>query len=430
MAKRQKKTDDILKRYLDLNTKIAGEMKGGKTDIDIFKKFGSISEYIGLGSYIVNALVSGSIFGGIPNARSVEIAGAPQTGKTYLLLNIIRIAQQMGYFCYYIDTEGALDEGDLIAFGINPEYCQLIRTMKTFNDVKYFINTITKFKKDQSDLKIFVGLDSFGMLNTQASVTNAYAGKYAEDMGKRAKEGRELFRTITLDLSNMQIPFVFTNHTGANLKLFSQDLEVASGGDGPTYAASIILFLGKKKINTDADKVIYQTDSGIVVRVKTHKNRLARPLEKYTVISFNHGMNPYIGLEDYLSWEICGVDKGTIYDAEQFQKKWKGKPPINTSKKELPTFEWEVGSAKYYFVKNKNAKTYGIKDTIANVNPSRLFTSDVFTQGTLVELDKYIQAEFRYKDFNEQMELQGLMDISKLNAANVADEKNETMSLE
>ena len=428
MVKR-KKTDEILKRYLELNSKISADMKGGKNDIDIFKKFGEINEYLGVGSYILNAMLSGSIYGGIPNARSVEIAGAPQTGKTYLLLNIIRGSQEKGYFCYYIDTEGAVDESDLIAFGINPDYCQVIKTIKSYNNVKYFINTITKFKETDPELKIFIGLDSFGMLNTEASIANALAGKYAEDMGKRAKEGRELFRTITLDLSNLQIPFVFTNHTGANLNLFAQDPEVTSGGDGPTYAASIILMLGKKKINTDDDKKKYHTEAGIVVKAKTHKNRLAQPLEKYTVISFAHGMNPYIGLEDYLSWEICGVDKGTIYDAKQFEKKWKGKPPMNTTKKLLDTFDWKVGDDTFYFVRNKNAKTYGVKDTIMNVAPNRLFTNEIFTPNTLKGIDTYIQNEFRYKDFDEQMELQGLGEIAKLTAANATEEEKGTMDL-
>lgn len=427
MAKSKAKTDDVLLKYLNLNKQISSKMKTGKEPIDIFKKFGSITEYIDSGSYIVNAQLSGSIFGGIPNARSIEVAGAPQTGKSFFMMNIIRGAQAMGYFCYYIDTEGALDESDLNKFGINPKYCQIVKTLKTFNAVKYFINTTTAFKETEPDLKIFIGLDSFGMLNTQASVENAYKGKYAEDMGKRAKEGRELFRTITLDLSNMQIPFVFTNHTGANLNLFAQEKEKTSGGDGPTYAASIILMLGKKLIKTEADKKEFSEDGGIIVRVKTDKNRLARPLEKYTVISPSHGMNKYVGLEEYLTWEICGVDKGNIYDADQFQKKYKGNPPTNSAGKELDTFEWSVSNHKYFFVRNKNAKTYGVQDTITNMTTDRLFTKDIFTDSTLKRIDAHTKNEFKYKDFNEQLELQGLADLAKTNTANV--EKDEGINL-
>jgi len=424
MAKSKAKSDAILNQYLELNKKISSTMKNGKNGVDIFKKFGEITEYIDTGSYIINAQFSGSIYGGIPNARSVEIAGSPQTGKTFFVMNIIRGAQSMGYFCYYIDTEGAVDPSDFPKFGIDPKYVQIVKTLKTFNSVKFFINTITQFKKEQPDLKILIALDSFGMLNTEASISNAMKGKYAEDMGKRAKEGREMFRTFTLDLSNMQIPFVFTNHTGANLDLFSQDKEKTSGGDGPTYAASIIAMLGKKVIKSEDDKKALFTDSGIIVRTKTDKNRLSRPLEKYTVISPTHGMNRFIGLEEYLSWELCGVDRGTIYDEEQFKKKFKNKPPENSAGKKLDTFDWEINKAKFYFVRNPRAKTYGVQDTLRNVQTNALFTQSVFSDGALKRIDAYIKEEFKYKDFNEQLELQGLAEL-----ANLKEEKEEGMQL-
>lgn len=37
--------------------------------------FSEITEWIGLGNYLLNAQVSGSLFGGAPNKRSVMLAG-------------------------------------------------------------------------------------------------------------------------------------------------------------------------------------------------------------------------------------------------------------------------------------------------------------------------------------------------------------------
>ena len=401
------KSDAILKKYLEFNNKIATKLKSSKSGIvDIFQKLGEITEFIDTGSYIMNAILSGTIFGGIPNSRSIEIAGQPQTGKSYLLMNIMRGAQQKGYFVYYIDTEGSIEDNDLDKFGIDLNYARIIKKLKTYNDIKFFINTIISFKKEEPDLKIFIALDSYGMLNTNASLENALKGKYAEDMGKRAKEGRELFRTITLDLSNLQIPFVFTNHTGKNLDLFAQESENTTGGDGPTYAASIILMLGKKNIKSDTDKKLYNTESGILVRIKTKKNRLAIPEEKYTVISFTHGMNKYIGLEQYINWENCGVDKGIIYNEEQFKEKFKGKPPTNSTKKPLEVFEFEKNKMKFYFVRNKGARTYGVMDTVENVSPEYFYTNKIFTDGTLKRIDDIVKSEFKYKDYKEQLLLQ------------------------
>ena len=46
---------------------------------------GDVSSFVDTGSYIFNALVSGSIFGGIPSNKITAIAGESSTGKTFLL---------------------------------------------------------------------------------------------------------------------------------------------------------------------------------------------------------------------------------------------------------------------------------------------------------------------------------------------------------
>ena len=46
--------------------------------------FSKIDEFIGTGNYLLNACLSGSLFGGIPNNRSVCFAGPSGTGKTFL----------------------------------------------------------------------------------------------------------------------------------------------------------------------------------------------------------------------------------------------------------------------------------------------------------------------------------------------------------
>ena len=46
---------------------------------------GDITDYVDTGSYIVNALVSGSLFGGLPSNKVTALAGESSTGKTFLL---------------------------------------------------------------------------------------------------------------------------------------------------------------------------------------------------------------------------------------------------------------------------------------------------------------------------------------------------------
>ena len=49
---------------------------------------GDITNYVDTGSYIFNALVSGSIYGGLPANKVTALAGESSTGKTLSLIHI------------------------------------------------------------------------------------------------------------------------------------------------------------------------------------------------------------------------------------------------------------------------------------------------------------------------------------------------------
>jgi len=48
-----------------------------------------IHGFVDTGSYAFNALLSGSLWGGIPNNKIVALAGESATGKTYFTLGIV-----------------------------------------------------------------------------------------------------------------------------------------------------------------------------------------------------------------------------------------------------------------------------------------------------------------------------------------------------
>jgi len=51
---------------------------------------GDITTFVDTGSYIFNALVSGSLFGGIPSNKVTALAGESSTGKTFFALSVVR----------------------------------------------------------------------------------------------------------------------------------------------------------------------------------------------------------------------------------------------------------------------------------------------------------------------------------------------------
>ncbi len=51
---------------------------------------GDNDSFIDTGSYIFNALLSGSIYGGLPANRITALAGESATGKTFFLISMVK----------------------------------------------------------------------------------------------------------------------------------------------------------------------------------------------------------------------------------------------------------------------------------------------------------------------------------------------------
>lgn len=353
-----------------------------KSKVEI-RGFSDIEEYISTGNYLLNAQMSGSLFGGYPNTRSIGIAGDSGAGKTFLCLNAVRELQKAGYYVFYIDTEGAIDSSDYIKFGVDLEKLRYLR-MGLISEVKFFINDLIETIKENSGLKLAVFVDSVGMLDTDKSKTDMEKGKNAADMGLRSKEMRALFKSFTLDLSNYKIPFIFTNHTYASMDQYTP--KGMSGGGGPEFSASIILMLSKGTLRDEA-----KTTTGIIVRSKTKKNRLAKPLDIEFHISFHKGMNPFVGLENYASWEACRVGRGNLITQKEYDKM---KP---AEQEECQAFE--LKGETHYFQAKKLGKNYLNGFTGEAIPVREFFSPKLFSEEVLRALDEnIIKPTFKYPE--------------------------------
>ena len=358
-----------------------------KSKVEI-RGFSDIDEYISTGNYLLNAQMSGSLFGGYPNTRSIGIAGDSGAGKTFLCLNAVRELQKSGYNVFYIDTEGAIDSSDYVKFGVDLTKLKYLR-MGLISEVKFFINDLIETVKENPGFKLAVFVDSVGMLDTDKSKTDMDKGKNAADMGLRSKEMRALFKSFTLDLSNYKIPFIFTNHTYASMDQYTP--KGMSGGGGPEFSASIILMLSKGTLRDEA-----KTTTGIIVRSKTRKNRLAKPIDIEFHISFHKGMNPYVGLEQFVTWENCKVGRGNLVTVAEYNKM---KPA-----EQAELIEFQLKGETAYFQPKKLGRTY-LNGFTGEAVPVREFFSDkVFSDEVLHALDdNIIKPTFKYPDGHSAM---------------------------
>jgi RecA/RadA recombinase len=366
-----------------------------KGSVITVNSYSRIDEHIGTGNFLLNAQFSGSLFGGIPNSRSVCFAGESGTGKTFLALNFCREAQAMGYNIIYCDSEAAVDQAVVENFGVDPHkfrYQPVSTPLEVRQFVAHLCDQLKKARDSGKELpKVALVLDSLGNLATNKERNDAISGSDKRDMTKQ-QELRSLFRVITADLAELKIPFVFTNHTYATIGAYVPG-QTISGGGGAIYNASIIVKLSKASLKEDG-----ANKTGIIVTSKPEKNRFARPIPIKFHISFLRGMNPYVGLEEFLSWENCGVQRGKILSEKEFQKWY---PETSPKHAEIKSTEFvrtnQAGEAeKFYFEGKETARTIAVRHLGDVIKPQELFTAKVFTQELLKEIDeKIIQPKFK-----------------------------------
>lgn len=256
--------------------------------------------WISTGSYALNYLMSGDFFKGFPLGKVGVFAGEPGAGKSLLCANIIRNAQEKGIYVILVDTENALDETWLHAFDVDTSDDKLLKlNMAMVDDVA---KTISEFVKGYKELpeadrpEVLFVIDSLGMLLTPVAVNQFVNGELKGDMGHKPKALKALITNCVNMFGALGIGMLCTNHTYASQDMFNPDPKV-SGGDGPIYAASMLVAMRKGKLKEDEDGNKTTDVNGIRAMCKVMKTRYSKPFEGVELkIPYDGGLDVYSGL--------------------------------------------------------------------------------------------------------------------------------------
>ncbi len=276
---------DFLKEIVK---EIGNEYTQLASDIDETERF------VDTGSYIFNGLVSGSIFGGVSGNKITAIAGESSTGKTFFSLAVVKnfLDSNPDGYCLYFDTEAAVNKSLLADRGLDLDRVVVVNVVtieefrsKALKAVDIYLKTNTEDRKPC----MFV-LDSLGMLSTEKEIRDALDDKQVRDMTK-SQLVKGAFRMLTLKLGQANVPLIVTNHTYDVIGAYVPTKEMG-GGSGLKYAASTIIYLGKKK-EKDGKEVI-----GNIIKAKTHKSRLSKENKTVDIRLFydERGLDRYYGL--------------------------------------------------------------------------------------------------------------------------------------
>ena len=231
---------------------------------------GDIESFIDTGSYIFNALCSGSIHGGVPSNKITALAGESGTGKTFFCLGVVQnyLKENPEAGVVYFESEAAITKDMIDERGIDGSRMILcpVTTVQEFRTQA--IQILDKYLaldiKDRKPM-MFV-LDSLGMLSTSKELADSAEGKDTRDM-TRAQVVKAIFRILTLKLGKANVPLLVTNHTYDVVGAYVPTKEMG-GGSGLKYAASTIIYLSKKKEKDGKDVI------GNIVKAKAAKSRL------------------------------------------------------------------------------------------------------------------------------------------------------------
>ena len=274
----------LLKELNDENTYLA-------SDGTASSEYGG---YIDTGSYILNALLSGSLYGGIPDNKITAFAGESATGKTFFVLGIVRAfldKNPTGAVVYY-DTEAAVTRQMMESRGIDTARV-IIAEPDTIQKFKtHALKLIDAYEKQPADKRppmMFV-LDSLGLLSTSKEMEDSLEGKDVRDMTK-SQVIKAAFRVLTLKLAKVKVPMLVTNHVYEVVGSYVPTKEI-SGGSGLKYAASTIAMLSKKKEKDGDGEII-----GNQIKIKTFKSRVSKENQDATVLlTYSKGLDRYFGL--------------------------------------------------------------------------------------------------------------------------------------
>ena len=274
---------NIVKELNDENTSIADDGISSS----------QFSGCVDTGSYILNAALSGSIYGGVPNNKITAFAGESATGKTFFVLSVVKrfLDDNPNGAVFYFDTEAAVTKEMMTSRGIDTKRVIISEpdSIQKFRHTS--LQILDNYAKAKEQPPMMMVLDSLGQMSTTKELEDTMDGKETRDMTK-AQVLKATFRVLGLKLAKVNVPLLVTNHVYEVVGSYIPMKEMA-GGSGLKYAASTICFLSKKK-EKDGTEVV-----GNQIKIKMSKSRFTKENKDVSVLlTYDKGLDRYFGLAE------------------------------------------------------------------------------------------------------------------------------------
>ena len=281
-----------------------------------------VDGYIDTGSMVLNAIISGSVYGGVPKGRLTQFAGPSQCFKSGFIQQIMANAQKDGLTVVIFDSENAIDPESAANLGLDISKVKHVPSTTLEGCRNAIYKFLTGVKEKGLEGKFLIAIDSIANMQSEMELTRMDKESVSADMGSFAKAVKSLLKTCINMSTLTKTTIVMSNHVHDNpAQMFPSIEQNISGGKAAYYLPTVTVQLARKLVADDGGKLVdsklsvgQKKYSGVVIRALTTKNRIIQQyLEGEMYLSFSKGLNKYYGLLEIMKGMGVIDNKGSIY---------------------------------------------------------------------------------------------------------------------
>ena len=336
MAKKQKKLDDISKKFGDEREKALNDaLKLIEKD---FGK-GSIMRLGERAEQKVQVMSSGSLAldialgaGGYPKGRIIEIYGPESSGKTTVALHAVAQAQKEGGIAAFIDAEHALDPSYAAALGVNIDELLLSQPDSGEQGLEIAGKLIDSGAVD------LVVVDSVAALVPRAEIDGDIGDSH---VGLQARMMSQAMRKLGASINKTKTIAIFINQLREKVGVMFGNPETTPGGRALKFYASVRLDVrGNTQIKGTGDQK--DTNVGKETKIKVVKNKVAPPFKVAAIeIMYGEGIS-HIGEVVSLGESFEIINKSGAWYSYNGEKIGQGREAVRAFLKANPQLDEEI----------------------------------------------------------------------------------------